>query len=201
MMKRYLCLVSLGLLALNGCSSSIPLTHYYTFQPQSFTSQKTTTARSPHILAIDSFSADVPYQQERLVFRTSPYEVNFYEYRKWLRPPTDLVTEQVFHALKMSGMFEEVRVYDAGADYLLQGRIVMFEQWYEDQLASTVHVGVRYALVTPDEERVIWTETIATSARTPSLEILETIQAFETALQQNIQQAIASIGQTFQHEQ
>ncbi len=201
MMKRLFLLISVSILILGGCSSKIPLTHYYTFHPQSPTSGKPTAAKYPKILAIDTFQADAPYQQERLVFRTSPYEVNFYEYRKWLRPPTELVTEQVFRAFKTSGTFQDARLYESGADYLLQGRIVMFEQWYEEQQASTVHVGIRYALMTLDEERIIWADTIETSETTPSLDILGTIQAFETALQHNIRQAIASMEQAFDQTQ
>ncbi len=202
-MKRPFLLISVSsiLLIIGGCTSKIPLTHYYTFHPQPLSSGKSKAATYPKILAIDTFQADAPYQQERLVFRTSPYEVNFYEYRKWLRPPTELVTEQVFRAFKTSGKFQDVRQYESGADYLLQGRIVMFEQWYEDQQASTIHVGIRYALMTLDEERIIWADTIETSETTPSLDILETIQAFETALQHNIQQAIASLEQAFDHKQ
>lgn len=201
--RSFFLLVSVSaLFLLSGCSSPVPITHYYTFHPQSFANKPPAATTVPHIVAIDTFNADVPYQQERIVFRTSPYEVNFYEYRKWLRPPTDLVTEQMYHALRASGLFRDAQLSETGADYLLQGRIVMFEQWYEEsQQTSTVHVGIRYALMTADEERVVWTETIETSAKTPSLEILESIQAFETALQQNIQRAIASMGQAFKQEQ
>ena len=46
-------------------------------------------------MAVDTFEADVPYQQDKIVFRTSPYEVNFYEYHKWLRPPEELVADQI----------------------------------------------------------------------------------------------------------
>jgi len=202
MMTRYrFFLCACLLLTLSGCSSRVPITHYYTFHPQPWKSQAAATAIFPHILAVDAFNADAPYQQERIVFRTSPYEVNFYEYRKWLRPPTDLVTEQVFRALKTSGFFHDVRTYESGADYLLQGRIMMFEQWYEDQETSTVHVGIRYSVVTPDEDHIIWTNTIETSAKTPSLDILETIQAFETALQENTRQALISLKQALEHQQ
>lgn len=199
-MSFWLACVS-ALLMSSGCSSSIPITHYYTFHPQPFAGQKPATAAHPQILAVDTFSADVPYQQERLVFRTSPYEVNFYEYRKWLRSPTDLVTDQVFHAIKAAGIFQDARLYETGADYLLQGRIVMFEQWYEEQQTSTIHVGIRYALTTADEEHILWLDTIETSAKTPSLDILETIQAFEAALQQNIRQAITHISQAIEQKQ
>jgi ABC-type uncharacterized transport system auxiliary subunit len=122
--------------------------------------------------------------------------VNFYEYRRWLRPPTELVTEQVLKYLQTSDLFSSVygEDVDSPVDYVLQGRILMFDQWYNDENTATTQVGIRYQLLDLEREQMVfWTEVIETSATTSNMEILETIKTFEEALHTNILQAITAI--------
>jgi len=187
---------------LSGCAA-VPETHYYTFQP--------TLAEAPHAperasypfgLKVESFDGDAPYQQEKIVYRTSPYEVNFYEYRRWLRPPTELVAEQAIKQLNASRLFRSIQTgsFDATTRYVLEGRVLMFDQWYSEPKRSTVRVVIRYRLSDADQEQgVLWDETFETAAATPNMEIIEVIKAFETAMQENIQQAIAEIDRVVAH--
>ena len=181
---------------LNGCAS-VPLTHYYTFQPTLIeSSQASEQAKYPFGLNVEEYSGDVPYQQDRIIFRTSAYEISFYEYHRWLRPPTELVTGQILKQLNASSPFHTVQEsnFDASTRYVMEGRVLMFDQWYTEQKRSTVRVIVRHRLLDPEQEQdLLWEETIETTAETPSMEILEVIKAFETALQENIRQALAEI--------
>ena len=128
------------------------------------------------------------------MFRTSAYEVNYYEYHRWLRPPAELVTEQVQKLLASSEMFRRVHPYafELYSDYIVQGRILMFDQWYTGE-ASSVQVAIQYQLVDPEQDQIVWMDTVETTAAASNLEIVETIKAFEVALQKNILQAIAFI--------
>ena len=191
-----------GLLAaafciLSGCAT-VPNTHYYTFRPTlSASLQGDEATRSPFSLSVEGYGGDVPYQQDKIVFRISAYEINFYEYHRWLRPPTELVTEQVLKQAGASGLFRSVVVegdFDASTRYVLDGRVLMFDQWYTEQNRSTVRVGIRYRFFAPEQEQdLLLDKIIETTADTPSMEILEVIKAFETALHENITQAIAEI--------
>ena len=202
MKKRYILVVSCLLypIWLCGCAE-IPLTHYYTFRPDVGKNAKTTSSKYPYVVAIDTFEADVPYQQDKIVFRTSPYEVNFYEYHKWLRPPEELVTDQVLKLVSSAGMFQNVhaRAFESPPDYIIQGRIKMFDQWNSGK-TSFVRIQLEYHLIAPEEEQIIWMDTVETTANISKLEstelaqfIVETVKGFETALQENILQALAAI--------
>jgi ABC-type uncharacterized transport system auxiliary subunit len=194
MIKKY-SLVIVCLFGLYGCIANIPPTHYYTFQPGGATVTESDAPKYPYVIGVEGYEADVPYQQDKIVFRTSAYEVNFYEYRRWLRPPTELVMEQALKLLTSSGMFQNVHAYafESYADYILQGRIIMFDQWYTGATTSSVKVGILHQLVASEEGRIVWMDTIETTATSSSLEILETIKSFEAALQDNILQAITAI--------
>lgn len=181
---------------LSGCFG-VPATHYYTFQPTLVESPQHTKQTSyPFGLSVESYDGDAPYQQDRIVYRTSAYEVNFYEYRRWLRPPTELVTGETLKQLNASRLFSSVRegTFEAATRFVLEGQVLMFDQWYTESKRSTVRVGIRYRLSDPAlEQDVLWDETIETAAPTPTMETLEVVKAFELALHENILQAIAAI--------
>ena len=190
-----------SLILLSGCAS-VPATHYYTFQPTPASARDTPSPRYPASIGIETYEAETPYQQDRIVFRKSPYEVNFYEYHRWLRPPTELVTEQVKKLLRTSGLFQQVHAYtfDSTPDYLLRGRILLFDQWYNGK-GSSVQIGIYYQFVELAQEQILWSDVIETTATIPTLDIVETVKGFESAVQENISHALASIEKVLAHKE
>ena len=203
-MKQYHTLLLLvGILfGVSGCFTNIPLMHYYTFQPASEKAAKGETPKYPYVIGVEAFDANAPYQQDKIVFRTSAYEVNFYEYHRWLRPPADLLQEQTVKLLTTSALFQKVHAYvfESFADYSLIGRIVMFDQWNNADKTAAVHVGITYQFINPEQQRLVWSDTITVITPTSSLGVVETVKAFESALQENILQAIAAIDQVLSQE-
>ncbi|GAK55431.1 hypothetical protein U27_02265 [Candidatus Vecturithrix granuli] len=189
------------LVVLSGCAS-VPPTHYYTFQPIPVIGRETPSSRYPASIGIEAYEAETPYQQDRIVFRKSPYEVNFYEYHRWLRPPAELVTDQVQKLLKVSGLFQQIQAYtyDSTPDYLLRGRILLFDQWYNGK-GSSVRIGIHYQFVELAQEQILWSDVIETTATVPTLNIVETVKGFESAVQENISQALASIDKVLAHKE
>ncbi len=203
MRKRVLLIVwCVCLIWMNGCVD-IPLTHYYTFPPDIENPAERTSPKYSYVIGIETYEASAPYQQDRIVFRTSAYEVNFYEYHRWLRPPAELVSEQVQKLFMASGLFERVHAYafEAYADYIIRGKILMFDQWHNEDNTSTVRVGILYQLIAPEEERIIWMDNVETTATVPSLELVETVKGFESALQKNIRQALGAFDHAFAQRQ
>lgn len=198
MIKRY-CICTLLIIVCYGCTANIPQTHYYTFQPGDIKVKETDSAKYAYILGVEMYEADVPYQQDQIVFRSSPYEVNFYEYRRWLRPPTEMVMEQIVKFLASSGIFQRVHAdtFESYADYILRGKVIMFDQWLTAENTSSVQVEIEYQLIDFEQKHLVWIESINTTATISDLAILETVKAFESALQDNIQQAIATIDHVF----
>lgn len=182
-----------------GCIANVPQTHYYTFQPGDIKAQETDSAKYFYILGVEMYEADVPYQQDQIVFRTSPYEINFYEYRRWLRPPTEMVREQIVKLFASSGIFQRVHAdtFESYADYILRGKVIMFDQWLTAENTSSVQVEIQYQLIDSERKHLVWIESINTTATISDLAIIETVKAFESALQDNIQQAIATIDHVF----
>lgn len=195
-MKKNVCVVIgivLGFLFLEGCSS-VPLTHYYTFPPDLNPSVPAATSTYPLVLALEPFDAEGPYAQEKIVYRDSPYEVNFYEYHKWLRSPEKLATDQALKLIAATRMFKRVhaRPFQVYADYVLQGRMIMFDQW-RNTTPPYVRIQIEYQLMEPQEERILWTDRIDTTANITSLALVDTVKGFETALQENLLRALSAL--------
>ncbi len=92
-------------------------------------------------------------------------------------------------------LFQHVHAYalESFADYSLTGRLVMFDQWYHEDKTASVYVGITYQLIDPEQQRIVWNDTITVTSHISSLEVVETIKAFESALHDNILQAITEI--------
>ena len=193
MRKHYLLFLVLFIIWIGGCAN-VPLTHYYAFQPDFETKTATAPPKYDRIIAVDVFEADIPYQQDKIVFRTSPYEISFYEYHKWLRPLGELLAEQTLKVMASAAMFPQVQPYvpELTSDYILRARIKMFDHWYSAQ-QSFVQVVIQYQLTTTKDERPIWRERIATTAQITNLQVIEIVKGFETAVHDNILQALTAM--------
>jgi ABC-type uncharacterized transport system auxiliary subunit len=177
-----------------GCAQ-IPLTHYYTFDPDTVGTMPAPASQLSSVVAIAAFEADIPYQQDKIVFRNSPYEVAFYVYHKWLRPLPELVTTKVLQQAAASDMFSRVhgQAFQVAADYVLVGSITMFDRWDGAQ-ASDVRVQLVYQLLDSYGEQILWMDTIDSTAPVVDRESeVNTIKSFESALHANIQQALETV--------
>jgi ABC-type uncharacterized transport system auxiliary subunit len=144
-------------LLLSSCGG-VPETYYYTlaFAPDS---QKLNDGHAPlpFALGVQKFEAEVIYDDDRIIYRDSPYEIKYYFYRRWVAPPRQLVTEKVVSYLSDSGLFERVTAYPAPANvkYVLSGRLLAFEEW-DEQNNWYGKVVFSVSLHEPATQRVVW---------------------------------------------
>lgn len=83
----------------------------------------------PLTVAVNNVRAPSRYQ-DQMVYRTSEYEVGFYEYSQWVEQPAEMVRRGLLNALKSSGLFRRVDAIDiiVNPDLTLQSSIVSFDQ-------------------------------------------------------------------------
>jgi ABC-type uncharacterized transport system auxiliary subunit len=109
-------------------SCSMPKTHYYIIEvPHVSSGTQHGIARR---VSVQRFFADHLLRDDRILYRVSANEVNFYEYHRWVSSPAEIVTNYFVHRLKDSGMYSVVSNYKDGSqpDLILQGRIHHFEE-------------------------------------------------------------------------
>ncbi|OPZ71272.1 MAG: hypothetical protein BWY83_01226 [bacterium ADurb.Bin478] len=60
------------------------------------------------VLRLASVTADAVHSQDRLIFRTSGYEVQFDPYRRWALAPTEMIQQSTLDFLAKTGVFKRV---------------------------------------------------------------------------------------------
>ncbi|MFO7866895.1 MAG: ABC-type transport auxiliary lipoprotein family protein [Candidatus Aminicenantes bacterium] len=120
-----------GILVLAGCFSS-PGRHYFELSLSAETAPH--DARSERILMINDVLIDDTYDDYRIVYRVSSYEINYYSYVFWADKPDILIENSVAAFFKEKGLFRDViQEFDQLApDWILKTRIHVIEEVDED---------------------------------------------------------------------
>jgi len=123
-----------GLLFLAACATA-PEERYFRVDPA--LPAPTAEAPLPVTLGVARVAAPEPYRQERILYRTSPYEVQLYGADRWESSPVDMVGHALLERLRRSGLFRRVVPWRRGeADVRLEVRLRRFEEvdeadgWY-----------------------------------------------------------------------
>jgi uncharacterized lipoprotein YmbA len=151
MMRLLLLAIALAM----GCGSG-PQTQYYALalphaQPRA--------AQGRGVLSVDELSVAAAYDDQRIVYRKSPYRFDYYEYHQWSSAPSQAITDYVRDALEQSGRF--ARVTDqrsADTTLVLRGRIAAVE---EVDLTPTEWVGrvdLELFALDPNTGKVVWSK-------------------------------------------
>ena len=118
-------------LVLGGCSltPSKQEVRYYALALPTQAPAPSSPALSTASLVVRPFTAHPPYNRDRIVYRSSPYEFDFYHYHRWVTKPADMITTLTRRSLQQSGLFTTVYpTPDAQADLQLGGVIRQYEE-------------------------------------------------------------------------
>lgn len=125
LIPKYLFL-AIGCLCLTFCAK-MPETHYYTLEWQHL-SQPVSSSGS--VLHIQNFDAAPMLKYDKMMYRTSLYEIKYDNFRRWVMTPASLLTHRAAAYFEESGLFNAV-VLDVprGMDsFSLFGRVNHFEE-------------------------------------------------------------------------
>ncbi|MDG5814642.1 ABC-type transport auxiliary lipoprotein family protein [Chitinispirillales bacterium ANBcel5] len=127
----------------------VPLKHYYTlnYTPNPMP-QRILQEPYPYIIRLREFSIEEAYNRPQIVYRLSPFELQYYVYRVWAVRPTRMITDLVFKHLTSTNLVSSVvRRFDEGRrpDYELSGMIEALEE-YDSEDISFAHLALRIEL-------------------------------------------------------
>ncbi|HLU68502.1 MAG TPA: ABC-type transport auxiliary lipoprotein family protein [Kofleriaceae bacterium] len=81
------------------------------------------------VVAVEELEVDDAYDDDRIVYRTSPYRLDYYHYHRWSARPGQLLARALESALERTGRFTAVTDEDAGAaGAVLGGRVTAIEE-------------------------------------------------------------------------
>ena len=183
------CIFALWLLANCG---SVPQTFYYRVDYR-IEDLRNGNHAIPLTLGIRQFDADFLYEGDRIVYRQSPYQVQFYHYRRWVAPPKKIVTEKVLKQFQSSGVFANVvRIPSATKiDYTLNGEIQAFEEWDEGGSWYGL-VTIEFKLQNSDFE-IVWQKVFSEKTIIEKKEHVEIVKAISQSLNKVVKGSIEEI--------
>ena len=188
---RLFFLVLLTSLVCSGCS----LTHskqevqYYALALPTRSPTPSSLAPLKASLVVRPFTAQPPYNRDRMVYRSSPYEFDFYHYHRWVTKPADMLTILTRRTLQQSGLFTTVYpTPDAQADLRLGGVVRQYEEVDQTQPWQAV-LSIEVWLSRSREPAPFWfrsyTAIRAAAKRNPA--------AVAEAMSQNLQDILARL--------
>lgn len=126
--------VLIVLSSLSGCISSVSNKMYYQLhldndRAGSIDGSGIQTVNK--ILMVETVEVDEVYDDFRVVYRMSPYQLNYYSYHFWVKKPAKLVEESITGYLSKSKVFAKVttRFAEGDPDLLLIANVHILEEF------------------------------------------------------------------------
>lgn len=182
-------ILSLTLILLLWNCGGVPPTYYYRIHYD--LPKHNSPTPLPITIGIGPFDSDVMYKGDRIVYRNSEYEVQFYHYRRWVAPPNKIVGEKTLEQFQSSGIFQKVVNLPSltKVDYLLKGNIKAFEEWDEDNSWFGL-VTIAFELKNNETNETIWQNVISEKTQVLQKEPAEVVKAISESLKKVVEQAI-----------
>lgn len=125
-MRKLLLIILFSTIIWASCGR-MPQTHYYSLEYELLSEP---LSASPLPVFIEKFAAYPLMDQDKLLYKTSPFEFKLDAYRRWVLPPHAMLTQKADEYFKQRSIFSEVlhKIPSDRACYLLTGRVMHFEE-------------------------------------------------------------------------
>jgi ABC-type uncharacterized transport system auxiliary subunit len=142
------------LVACAACGGKLPETRYYQL------AAPTAGLRGGDgILVLDTLATDAAYDDERIVYRTTPFRLDYYQYHHWSSAPGVMVGNYLEQALENSGKFRAVvREMSPDAAVVLAGRVVAIEEVDRSTTEWLGRVVLELVLTDARTSEILWTD-------------------------------------------
>jgi ABC-type uncharacterized transport system auxiliary subunit len=133
-MKK-ICFLSIILILTFACLSSPPKKYHQIYLPEN---PQASSYKINKTIYVDHIQTMLFYDNFEIVYRESPYHLNYYSYDFWAEKPAILIRDSIIDFFKKNKIFSRVRKELTGeeSDYTLKARIRAIE---EDDRADAWH--------------------------------------------------------------
>jgi ABC-type uncharacterized transport system auxiliary subunit len=158
------CAIGAGALSavlLTGCFfSAVPIKQYYVLNYLPSTNRdRLNPAPYPATIRLRDFGIEEAYNRPQIVYRQSPFQLQYYYYRVWAVKPSRMITDLVYKHLLTSGLVSSViRRFDEGPrpEFELSGVIEALDEYDSDELWFA-HIAMRINLQRVSDGSSIYT--------------------------------------------
>jgi ABC-type uncharacterized transport system auxiliary subunit len=179
-----------------GCGAARPYQYYQLDVPGD-----SNTAADPNAyqvtLLVGRLAASHLYREDHLVWSTTNERMGTYEYQRWAEPPTEMIQDVLFRALRSSGRFREVTTFRSNArgDYLLQGRLYDFRGVSGNPLIA--RLAIEYELRDTKSGTTVWFHYYSHDEPVSGRDVPAVVAALDRNVQGIVGQVKAGLDQYF----
>ena len=154
MARGYLAVTWLAWAACAACGGKLPETRYYQLaQPE------TRLRGGDDLLVLEAVTADGAYDDDRIVYRTTPFRIDYYQYHRWSSAPGVMVGNYLEQALEASGKFRAVvREMTPDAPVVLGGRVIAIEEVDRSRTEWLGRIVLELVLTDTRTGAALWTD-------------------------------------------
>jgi len=157
------CAILFALLVVAGCATR-PDIRYYQIEvdPESMPRGEGTASA---VFAVEAMIGDSAYEDQRIVYRTSPHRLDYYHYHRWTAPPGVMVSDFLREAYEETGYFRSVVAgFSPDASVFLSGRVIAFEEVDVARKEWRARVKMNLFLRDAMTGEVLWSRTVLEEA-------------------------------------
>src|SRR5262249_29813003 len=175
-----------------GWGGAIPKTHYYVLDIPAPEPQKRDPA--PYMVTITPFRAPDQLEQDHIVYRPSPVEIDFYNYHRWAQRPASVLTQALVERLRSQSLFASVFPFDGRtkADYMIRPRLERL-----DEVDSPGNVSVRVEMsvdvVDLKTSRSVWSGSASHHGRVEQGEVKAVVAEMSLGVEDCLAQITAGL--------
>jgi ABC-type uncharacterized transport system auxiliary subunit len=174
-----------------ACANKVTETRYYQLHAPA-TSAKPAGAT----LVVEQLVTDTAYDDERIVYRTNPYRLDYYQYHRWSAAPGVLIGNFLEQAFEKSGKFKSVvREANEATPVSLGGRVVAIEEIDQTKTRWLGRIVLELALTDTRTGEVIWSEQFEETEVMPTQRPEGLAVALSTAMTRIVKRAAPTIAE------
>lgn len=112
-----------------GCGAARPAKYYQITVPADSAADPP-AAVLPVTLVMGPLLSSHLYREDHIVYSSNAETMGTYEYQRWAEPPTEMIEQVLFRALRSSGRYRAVYAQHSSirGDYLLHGELYDFKE-------------------------------------------------------------------------
>jgi len=138
-----------------GCGGKVPPTRFYQLAEPA----GKPTSGGGVALIVEPLTTDSAYDDERIVYRVTPYRLDYYNYHRWSAAPGTLIANYLERAFEKSGKFGAVtRELNPAAPVTLGGRVVAIEEVDHSKTRWLARIVLELTLTDSANGTVLWAE-------------------------------------------
>ena len=178
---KYVAVAFMGALVLAGCGSvRYPTTYVLNFPPPAPQPTASDSALGP--VAIREFQCPEYLCEGRIVYRSSPEEVAFYEYHRWATNPREAITQHVVEALRAQSLFRSVALHERGSEaaYVMSGNVERLEEVDQGRDVRVV-CTISAQLLDTRTRSVVWSHSASETVQVEKRDIRGVVSSLSSA--------------------